>query len=138
MITTTTNRSGSWVYVTEYGDALLIAPTKQTLADLQSLVGGYVECVAQTEDQMGFACDVWVNEEGLFRNDFGFNLVASFMTGRQLVGPAVICTTDAQGNTRGLSEANITRLLDDGLMIDDNHGDLWTPSSAAAFRFPVA
>jgi hypothetical protein len=138
MTTTTTKRSGSWIYITEYGDALLIAPTDQTLSDLQSLVGGYVECVAATKDQMGFACDVWVNEEGLFRNDFGFNLVASFMTGRQLIGPAVICTSDAQGNTCGLTEKNITRLLDDGLMIDDNHGDLWTPSSATAFRFPVA
>lgn len=136
-MTTTRNRGGCWIYITEFGDALLVDPTKDTLSDLQSLVGGLIECVASTRNRMGFACDVWVNEEGLFREDFAINLVASYLTGRQLVGPAVICTSDANGYTHGLSEANIRRLERDGLMIDDNDGSVWTPWGAAAYRFPV-
>ena len=66
---------------------------QDTLSFLQSLVEGLIECVSLTP-----TTDVWVNEEGLFRNDFVSNIGASLLAGRTLVGPAVL-TGQRNGET---------------------------------------
>lgn len=66
---------------------------QDTLSFLQSLVEGLIECVSLTPDT-----DVWVNEEGLFRNDFVSNIGVSLLAGRTLVGPAVL-TGQQNGET---------------------------------------
>ena len=67
---------------------ILGRPKHDMLALLQGLVAGYIECVTLE--------DGWcliVNEEGLIRN-FEKNLIASVMTGRLIVGDAVILTAE--------------------------------------------
>jgi hypothetical protein len=71
---------------------------QDTLSFLQSLVEGLIESVSLTPDT-----DVWVNEEGLFRNDFVSNIGASLLAGRTLVGPAVL-TGHQNGETVGFPE----------------------------------
>lgn len=66
---------------------------QSTLSFLQTLVDGYVECLYIDDNT-----DVWVNDEGLFRNDFVTNIVASVLANRPLVGPAVI-TGQRNGDT---------------------------------------
>lgn len=111
-----------FVLIEATGDAILVNSDDDTLSTLQSLVDGYIECVTATKSVLGFDADVWVNEEGLYRQDFGINLVASYMTGRQLVGPAVIAKSTPQGETVGLTQGNIARLINDGLMLDEKNG----------------
>ena len=84
-----------------------VKPSFNKLADLQMLVGGYIECVRLPE-----RIDAWVNEEGLIKGDFAFNLLGSFIVnseathkGYQLVGPVVFTTHDDEGNTLAVPEA---------------------------------
>ena len=105
-----------------------------TLRTLQTGVDGLIECVTADDGVLGFRADIWVNEEGLFRQDFAINLVASFITGRQIVGPAVIARSSSQGATLGLTDAQIQRLRRDGLIVDDNDGKGWTINEAVAWR----
>ena len=84
-----------------------VKPSFNKLADLQTLVGGYIECVRVTPE-----IDAWVNEEGLIKGDFVFNLLGSFVVncesqykGHHLVGPVVFTTHDEEGNTLPVPEA---------------------------------
>ena len=84
-----------------------VKPTENSLADLQALVGGYIECVRVTPE-----IDAWVNEEGLIKGDFVFNLLGTFVVngenghgGYQLVGPVVFTSHDREGNTLPVPEA---------------------------------
>jgi len=107
-----------FLLITELGDALLIKSGENTLQTLQTLVGGLIECVTPTPcGALGFQCDVWVNEEGFYMG-YGINLVASYMTGRQLVGPAVLTHSTPSGRTTGLTRKNLDSLIKDGLTID--------------------
>lgn len=111
------------------GMAYLVDSEESTLATLQTLVDGLVECVIVDKHTLGFEADVWVNEEGLFREDFSINLVASFLTGRQIVGPAVLARSSKEGKTLGLTSSQINRLIEDGLMIetaDEGSGNPFT------------
>lgn len=72
---------------------------QDTLSFLQSLVEGLIESVSLTP-----TTDVWVNEEGLFRNDFVSNIGASTLAGRTLVGPAVL-TGQHNGETVSFPES---------------------------------
>jgi hypothetical protein len=84
-----------------------------TLKVLQSAVDGLIQPVDLSD-----SLTVWVNEEGLFRNDFDVNLFATaiyhqaFPTAdNPLVGPAVFTGgSDDEGNTLGLSEQMIANL----------------------------
>lgn len=107
-----------FLLIRDNGDAFLIEGGDNTLNTLQTLVEGWVECVNADKRSLGFEADVWVNEEGLFRQDFAINLVASFLTGRQLVGPAVLARSNSNGETIGLTSGQINRLIEDGLMIE--------------------
>ena len=109
-----------FVLIEDTGDAYLVNSGDDTLPTLQALVDGWIECVTASKRELGFDADVWVNEEGLFRNDFGLNLVMSVVTGRQLVGPAVLARSNSQGATLGLTPSNLYQLVHDGLMLDDN------------------
>ena len=123
-----------FILIEDTGDAYLVNSGDDTLSTLQSLVDGLIECVTATKATLGFDADVWVNEEGLYRPDFGINLVASFMTGRQLVGPAVIAKSTPQGKTTGLTLTNLYTLINDGLMLNDNGGSGYSISEILALR----
>jgi len=110
--------SKEFILIKSNGMAYLVESDESTLSTLQTLVDGYIECVTAKKSVLGFDADIWVNEEGLYRQDFEINLVASYMTGRQLVGPAVIAKSSTSGNTLGLTTNNINRLIEDGLMIE--------------------
>lgn len=74
-----------------------------TLTFLQTLVDGFVECVG-----IQGGLDIWVNEDGLFRDDFRTNRKATIMRGAgyavPLVGPAVLATHDKEGRTFGVPQ----------------------------------
>lgn len=125
-----------FILIEDTGYAFLVNAEQgeSTLRLLQTAVDGLIECVTANKRALGFDADVWVNEEGLFRNDFGINLVASYITGRQLVGPAVIARSSTQGATLGLTDNNLARLRADGLHIDDNDGKGWTIDEAVYWR----
>lgn len=72
--------------------------SEDTLTFLQTLVGGLIECVSIDRET-----DLWVNEEGLFQNDFVTNIVASSLGNRPLVGPAVL-TGQKNGATTSVPE----------------------------------
>lgn len=112
-----------FILIEDTGDAFLIESGEDTLSTLQTLVDGYVECVSADRKVLGFDADVWVNEEGLYRQDFSINLPASYITGRQLVGPVVIARSSKDGKTLGLTGSQINRLIEDGLMLETaDHG----------------
>lgn len=108
--------SSNYLYIGQQGDAVLVDKGDMpSLEALQTMVGGWVECVSP--NKIDPCVDVWVNEEGLFMPEFGINLVASYMTGRQIVGPAVITGYRVDGATIGVPDAVIKNLKRDGLMI---------------------
>jgi hypothetical protein len=118
-----------FILISDNGTAYLVESGESTLDTLQTLVDGLIECVTADKRSLGFEADVWVNEEGLFRQDFAINLVASFLTGRQLVGPAVLARSSKEGKTLGLTSSNINRLIEDGLMLetaDEGSGNPFT------------
>lgn len=111
-----------FLFVTDFGDAHIVESGENTLETLQRLVDGRVDVVVCDGSQPTVnGMDCWVNDEGLFRGDFGINLVASILSGRQLVGPAVFTRSDDQGATIGLTERDITNLTDRvGLLISED------------------
>lgn len=113
--------TNQYVFISEAGYGFLINEGTDSLSTLQTLVDGLIECVYSRE----YDCDVWVNEEGLFRQDFGVNMVASRITNQVLVGPAVLTNADKEGRTVGLSEAQLLTLVIQGLELDDNDGQGW-------------
>lgn len=110
--------SSKYLYIGQQGDAVLVDPGKsRSLEALQAMVGGWIECVSP--NNIDPCVDVWVNEEGLYMPEFGINLVASYMSGRQIVGPAVITGSRVDGATIGVPNVVIKNLKRDGLMIAD-------------------
>jgi len=109
-----------FLLIEDNADAYIVSSDDDsTLRTIQGLVDGYVECLSANRRVIGFESDAWVNEDGLSRNDFGINLVASYLTGRQIVGPAVIARfSHDTGETLGLGKAHIQRLVNDGLMVE--------------------
>jgi hypothetical protein len=90
-----------YLVVTPGGDAFLAETTDSTLADIQTLVDGHIECVA-----LPGQVDAWINEDGLDRDDLGYNLLGTYMVrgwtgnpGYHLVGPVVFAAHDDEGNT---------------------------------------
>jgi hypothetical protein len=79
---------------------------------LQTAVEGLIEHVRADRDYLGFDADIWVNEEGIYRDDFEMNVLASVMTGQTIVGPAVVALTNSDGETLGLTDEQIDALGD--------------------------
>ena len=48
--------------------------------------------------------DMWCDEEGLFKEDAGMNMIASLLCGRQIVGDVLIMTSDKHGCSHPLNE----------------------------------
>jgi hypothetical protein len=116
------NKQFVYIHQSSTGYGFLVNAEDDTLATLQALVDGLIECVYSKE----YECDVWVNEEGLFREDFEVNMVAGRITNRVLVGPAVLANSDSEGATTGIKPAQMLVLQINGLYIDDNDGAGWT------------
>lgn len=71
------------------------------LDQLQKAVDGYIEAVTLSPN-----LTMWVNEEGLFRNDLSVNPVAYAFYSQPIIGDIVFTGgTDSKGDTIGLSEA---------------------------------
>ena len=127
-----------YLYLDEWGNAALVRqqPDQGRLQMFQRLVDGYIDIAASAPTgQAGFPVDAIVNDEGRYRQDFGINLTASLLTGRQLVGPVVLSTVTADGESVGLDKAQLRRICRHGLTIDDNGGEGYTADQIASERF---
>ncbi len=107
-----------YLYIAQDGTAHIVRqePNQTSLDCLQALVGGLIESVSPSK----VACDVWANEEGLYQPGFGINLVASYITGRQLVGPMVLAGSTKNGDTISVPDRVINKLKREGLIIEDS------------------
>ena len=91
-----------YLVIDDNGAARLVTPGPDSLADMQALVDGWIECV-----RLPGSVDCWINEEGLIRNpqDFSYNYLATHIvrewTGQpyDLVGPCVFASNDGEGAT---------------------------------------
>jgi hypothetical protein len=103
-----------FLVIEQNSDVLMVTHDKDeeggTLSMLQTAVEGLVEYARADRDYLGFDADVWVNEEGLYRDDFTPNILASVIVGRPIVGPAVIALSDSEGETIGLSDEQLDTL----------------------------
>jgi hypothetical protein len=120
-----------YVYIAQQGYGYIVNADSDTRPpfSLQILVDGLIECVRSRE----FDCDVWVNEEGLFREDFYVNAAASTIANQTLVGPAVLTNVDSEGRTTGITQAQLLTLRSQGLPLDDNDGKGWGVVEAAGW-----
>jgi hypothetical protein len=118
-----------YVYIAQQGYGYIVNADSDTLKSLQILVDGLIECARSRE----FDCDVWVNEEGLFREDFYVNTAASTIANQTLVGPAVLTNVDSEGRTTGITFAQLLALRKEGLPLDDNDGKGWSVEEAAGW-----
>lgn len=71
------------------GDVRVEEIDPQNIEELQALVGGYFEHVRVPRVPR---IDLWVDEEGI-RKGLDFNLRASLLVSRQILGPAVLTGT---------------------------------------------
>jgi hypothetical protein len=109
--------SNYYLYIDEYGNAIKVSPsqTEGTLTDLQTGVEGFIDV---TTGQIGdLRVDVVVNDEGLYREDFGTNYVATYLCGQRIVGPVVITMATPEGATIPLTAEQITLFEKDGLLV---------------------
>jgi hypothetical protein len=120
-----------YLYIDQFGDAIIVRqePTETSLSCLQTLVGGLIQIVPTDR----IRADVFVNEEGLFFPQFGINLTASYITGRQLVGPAVFAGSNKDGDTISLYDSTLNKLKREGLLI---HDEVWTATEVAKEYLP--
>lgn len=111
-----------YLYIGQYGDAYMVRQqaNEDSLTVMQTLVDGLIEYVAPSRLSSKYgSVDVWVNEEGMYHPAFGINFVASYITGRQLVGPAVIAGSDREGKTISIPSDAHKTLIKEGLLIQD-------------------
>lgn len=90
------------VVVAEPGKKPEVVEIKGDLSSMQALVGGYIECVGM-EDKI----DLWVNEEGLLL-EMPFNRCVN---GHYLHGTIFAASHDGEGNTVGLNERQIKKVM---------------------------
>lgn len=87
------------------GNAFEVDITENELKKLQEAVDGYIEAV----DLLDFT--MWVNEEGLLRNDLNRNFIGSEVCGFTIMGDIVITgKTDENGDTIGLTSDELENL----------------------------
>lgn len=105
-----------WVYVPEHGGAFIVSigDNDDTLKALQTLVDGLIDCVSATALPEGQVLDVYVNDEGLL-NEFSLNPTASLLCERPIVGPVVFTRSNDDGDTVGLTDADI-EMLDERIL----------------------
>jgi len=124
--------------IAESGYAFTLKSEGSSLATFQSIVDGNVDVVTTTFPGLPHSFDLWVNDEGLYRNDFTTNLVASHLAGTVLVGPAVLSNVNIDtGETTGLTSADLEALR--GIMhIDTNFGNHYRADEVAYWIKEVA
>lgn len=84
-----------------------------TLKVLQTLVDGYVDCVAPAGDLNEPSIDMWVNDEGLYRPDFVRNTEASYLAQMMIVGPVALAKANRKtGETLGFTDEELRDLSD--------------------------
>lgn len=122
----------NYLVINDNGDAFRVTPTNaDTYADLSALVDGYIEAVSLPGGVVA-----WVNEEGLFRQDFALNLVGSLIalqwTGyaHKLVGPVVFA------GEKATSSGNITVPCPEGFILNEtvNNGLVLTPADGSPYH----
>ena len=118
------------LYLDEGGSVFTVDIGDDTLKGLQALVDGWVDCARTVDGTL----DVWVNDEGLYRSDFTVNLMASFLVGRTLVGPAVLASLTMDGRTVGVDDKHVAALERQGMRIFDNDGAPYTVAEILAMR----
>jgi len=105
----------NYLVINDNGDAFRVTPTNaDTYADLSALVDGYIEPVSLPGGVVA-----WVNEEGLYRQDFALNLVGSMIalqwTGyaHKLVGPVVFA------GEKATNDGNVTVPCPEGFIVNE-------------------
>lgn len=97
----------------EYGAINLQMETfDDSLEALQKLVDGSIEHYVIDEDLNDNYIDMWINEEGKFRDDFK-PMFGLFYDGKPydvIVGPCVFTMYDREGNTHGLTDDAMRRV----------------------------
>lgn len=100
-----------YLYINEFFQASKVRTDTHdsSLEIMQIAVDGFVTYVVGEHN--GIKYDIWVNDEGLYRNDFYVNDLASSLYGlQQLVGPALIAKSDDEGKTIPLTNEEIENL----------------------------
>jgi hypothetical protein len=82
---------------------------RPTLADMQALVGGLIERAWDEASTGGRSIDVWANEEGLL-NGMQPNVYLPH-TRSVLHGPVFVSASNADGETVGLTPAEVARVV---------------------------
>jgi len=120
-----------YLVISDFGKAWAVKAVseEETLECLQTLVGGWAEysdkCLIERVPNMtgvptpkGIEIDCWVNEEGLFREGFIRNKIASAFTGVDCVGPAIFTSADDEGNTIPLPNGYLQGAMQAGLKLE--------------------
>lgn len=102
-------------------EAILVTPEGSAshveidgLKDMQRMVGGLIEVVANPEDDF----EVIINEEGLLMN-LELNTLASVLTGSRLVGPAILVgKTDWNGETTSVPKGTMLILHQASMLLE--------------------
>ena len=79
----------------------VVAQIENTLAAMQAVVGGYVECLHME------GLDLWINEEGLAEG-LPFNIEVDGVT---LVGNVLVAGVTPDGDTRSLTPGEVEQAL---------------------------
>lgn len=90
------------IVISEPGKMPEVKEIEHTLEAMQSIVGGYVECIALPHN-----IDVWLNEEGLLMN-LPFN---RYVGGVPVVGTIFAASRNNAGDTLSLSDKQITSVM---------------------------
>lgn len=81
----------------------------KTLEFLQEVVDGYVDVL-----HIGHGIDIWLNDEGLLREDLPLNfVVGSIKSGKvahQICGNVVFASHDREGNTISLTQKQMEKI----------------------------
>lgn len=96
------------------------------LAEMQEIVGGYIECVALPNN-----IDMWINEEGMLEENPKLNLVVVNHKGDihyKIVGDVFFAGHNKKGETISLTPEQISWLetnLAGVVVMGDGKGDRW-------------
>lgn len=95
------------------GIEVINKPFNESLEALQKLVDGCIEHYVIDEDLNDNYIDMWINDEGKFRDDFKpmFALLHDGKLYDVIVGPCVFTMYDRDGNTLGLTSDAYNRVL---------------------------
>jgi hypothetical protein len=80
---------------------------EQSLSNMQKVVGGYIEALTMHSDNYR-QVTIWLNEEGKFNGSLpNFAIMHEDRLVDIVMGDVIITSSDAQGNTVGLNDAEL-------------------------------